>query len=73
MRIVEKAMEKVTFDSLHNGEVFKDTDNAYIWVRCVNQESKDTVNAVELESGMIAYFLPNEEVIPLFSAKLVID
>ena len=71
MKIVEKAMEKVTFDSLHNGEVFKDCDDADIWIRCTNQNEK--INAVELETGTVAYFPPNEEVIPLFSAKVVID
>ena len=71
MKIVEKAMEKVPFNSLHSGEVFKDSDSADIWIRCAT-ESTD-INAVELENGTVAYFLPNEEVIPLFSAKVVID
>lgn len=72
MKITNKQSNKVQFNEVDHGDVFKDSNN-HVYMRMFGVETDCTVyNAVDLRVGDTAYFSPTDMVEPLYDAELVI-
>ena len=72
-----REVRAVEFDDLNNGDIFEhQTDDGvceyYMKIEFVTAESKDSFNAVLLETGALRYFNYYECVMPIHKATLMI-
>ena len=76
MKITRNDNKFVDFGTISKGTVFKDTsDVIYIALDLITRREKgaDTpINAVDLETGELAWFFADEQVCPL-SAELIVS
>lgn len=73
MKITRKDSVMAEFATLSMGEVFKDTSgNILMKIRYIDTDGGPDVNAIDLETGEVAFFYGDDSVISL-KAELIVE
>lgn len=72
MFVTRKDVTATDFGSLKRGDVFRDGETIYMSIENIESADRSRYNAVDVETGELAFYYADEKVYPL-QAELVVS